>query len=370
MAIPNSLRYTWARLQPFRLLLLCSGLAVILLGIFIWQRRTHPEWSGLFQVQTPGPNQAANNSSLTPEEQAGIAEIDSLSVLLSDLPLDAEQAPDSLTGDLGEDGSLADGSLLSALQASASPGSDGQNEASSQSPFAAYLDRYDFANRGATGSNGSSVSNPFDATPESSQEPAASLLNLSNLFRSGGNGAASTTATAMSPLQHAINQQAMTRRAQAGRETAEPEATEGSGTTSTLPGVTTAEPAPVPLPMIPTTPQMSPPPGTTGYTVPSTLNLSPPEASTNTNAYTNLFPNTPSATGGASGRTTGGIAPVSPGNGVGPSGLPSPNNTGTTYNQPDARLQEASPFAVPGAPGSRTGGGYIYTFSDPNGPVD
>ncbi|ASC70233.1 uncharacterized protein XM38_011690 [Halomicronema hongdechloris C2206] len=375
MAVPNSLRYTWARLQPFRLLLLCSGLVVVLLGVILWERRTHPEWSGLFQTQTPGPNPAANGSSLTPEEQAGIAEIDSLSILLSDI--ESGQSPGSiLGGELGETDALASDSLLSALQASSSPGSNGESGLSSQSPFAAYLERYDFSGRSSTSSDQPSASNGFDSSTESSLTNPDSLLNLSNLFRGLGATSAETATAAPSPLQQAMNQQVTAQttepgRSQARRDTQATDTADGRPAVPTLPGAATAETSPIPFPLIRTTPQMSPPPGTTGYTVPNTLNLAPPQASTDTNAYTNLFPNSPTSTGTAGGR----IAPVTPGNGtssngVGPSGLPSPANTGTTYNQPDARLQEASPFAVPGAPGSRIGGGYIYTFSDPNGPVD
>ena len=125
------------------------------------------------------------------------------------------------------------------------------------------------------------------------------------------------------------------------------------------------------LTFIRTIPDMSPPPGTTGYTPPPALNLSPATLSSG-NAFTNLTapqaasPSSgiPSLTSGQSGLTgdTGGV------------GVPSsvlPPTTGTQLQpQIEGLTFEESPFSVPREPGRYVGGGYINTFSNPGAPPE
>ncbi|HEY9889878.1 MAG TPA: hypothetical protein V6D02_15845, partial [Candidatus Obscuribacterales bacterium] len=132
---------------------------------------------------------------------------------------------------------------------------------------------------------------------------------------------------------------------------------EFSDQTVTIPGVS--------FPVLPTLPQMSPPPGTTGYTPPASLNLLPPISGSTAPSG---FPATgvPSAGGVATPTGATGVAPlttpqVDVSNGyVTPYAPVVPPTPAPTVNP--------SPFGVPRPPGSNIGGGYINTFSNPSSP--
>ncbi|MBD0336729.1 MAG: hypothetical protein ICV62_14670, partial [Cyanobacteria bacterium Co-bin13] len=111
------------------------------------------------------------------------------------------------------------------------------------------------------------------------------------------------------------------------------------------------------------TPQMSPPPGTTGYVPPAVLNLPAPGSLSNPAAA----PLPPPAPG------TPDLSPTNPGQPLPGNPMGAPNNTvlppatGSVYDTP--AVVTPPPFSAPRPPGSHVGGGYIYTFSDPNGPA-
>ncbi len=96
-----------ARLRSLTQLRILGPIGILtLLGIFVWQLSDHPEW---FQVNTDQPNtpDTALSNSLSDEERAIAAEIDSSNLLLEELeanspPLNPFNAPTSAGEDLLE----------------------------------------------------------------------------------------------------------------------------------------------------------------------------------------------------------------------------------------------------------------------------
>lgn len=366
MAIPPPLRYWLIRLKTLnRPVLWCSGLAVVLLAVVINQYRNHPEWLGRFEVERDGPSQGAPGSTLSPEEQASVADIDNLSALYSDLGIDPLLPESTLTPQAAAEPSQ---DLLSVLQ-SAAPASAGSATAPdpSASPFSNYLEQYRFPGNSALAASASSsrpgTSSLLAALP-STESTAAGLNGLVSPLQqaiqqlggqqlggqallgqpsSGGDLTGSLTERGAAPAQSPLQSQPL------------------AGEGSLVPGI-----SPATLPgsnqtFLRTTPQMSPAPGTTGYVPPATLTL--PGSPYSNAPVPQAAPITPN------------LSPIGPGQPLN-NGLPVPTTggtvlppaTGSVYDAPDA-LASPAPFSAPRPPGSYAGNGYIYTFSDPNGPV-
>lgn len=361
MAIPPQLRYWLIRLKALnRPVLWCSGLAVVLLAVVISEYRNHPEWLGRFEVEGDGPSQAASGSTLSPDEQASVADIDNLSALYSDLginPLLPEAAP------VPQPAAEPSQNLLSILQSATPAANSEATPEAADSPFSSYLEQYRFP--------GSSASTSTAArTPGS----LGSSTLLSTALPTGPVGAeASAPSSLGSPLQRAIQQLSEQQLSSSPANNLPSSSLPGqgsapvlirgsdSGSEALVPGI-----SPATLPgsnqtFLRTTPQMSPAPGTTGYVPPATLVL--PGSPYGAAAVPQAVPVTPNFSPTSSGQPLdNGFATPATG------GTVLPPATGSTYSTPEAVVSPA-PFSAPRPPGAYTGNGYIYTFSDPNGPV-
>lgn len=362
MAIPPRLRYWWVRVQALnRPLLWSTSLAVVLLVVVLRQYQVHPEWLGQFEVDEGDPSQDLPGSTLSPEEQAGVADIDNLSALYSSLngsPATPEQP--STSGGVSATRPATD--LLSILQASNSPAAasaaaPGDAAKPPASPFASYLDQYQFLGQR---NPAPALGSPLNAA----QTPQPSLLLSSD--PSGITPSPLVNQPVVNPLQQALQQQLERRETgTANAQAAAPTPGGSLGAGAATDAVSGISPATLPgtnQTFLRTTPQMSPPPGTTGYVPPATL--AAPAGGTPYSSYPvlpgvaavvpNLSPASPSQSLN--------LAPP----GVGGTVLPP---TGGSQYDSSAVTPQAAPFTVPRPPGSHTGGGYIYTFSDPNGPA-
>jgi len=349
---------------------LISSVVVVVLGIFIWESVTHPEWFGAYSTDEDSPLGDLDLSGLTPEEQAAVADIDNLSLLLSDLGVTAEGRPSIQVGAEGEQTTqqtlLQDLLAISATSQS-SPATNGEN------PFDKYLEQYRFIGEVAPGANSTSTAS------------AASDRGASSYDQFQPTGTTIPNRASLTPLEQALQQQraaaAISETTMDATATANPERSSSSDTVISAEAEDEALRLPagefgsqavtipgIPYPVLPTSPQMSPPPGTTGYTPPASLELMPPVP--NGGSSVSL----PSAGINSSPLT---LPSVSTGAGV--PNLTTPrvdvsNGAVTPYTptqplvSPTAPQVPVSPFAVPRAPGSYTGGGYINTFSNPSGP--
>lgn len=388
MALPLSVRYFFARLQPLsKPVFWCPMLALGLIAGFAWQMRNDPEWLADYRSSLDTPASAPGSTSLTDEQQAGLADVDNLDVLLgesqnSSTPTQAAEKPKDGRGD-------QQNALLALLQKTTNQSNDqatqAQNagsSAQSQSPFAAYLQNYTIPG------SAEAIANPGNANPTPSGNSL--LLNLSSPLGSalssalfGNNQTGANPSRPMSPLEAALGLQQVAsnntnnaedsqtastsdpsgRTASANSPTASNTTGNTTGT-ATVPfsqaGVVQGSIPGSPLSFIRTTAQMSPAPGTTGYTQPTTINLLPPIGG-RSNAYTSLTPATgvpltsvPSGTSPQTSTSIGASAGVLP-----------PLVAQPQVAQP---LVETSPYGYPRAPGGRSiGGGEIYTFSNPMG---
>ncbi|MGB3292966.1 MAG: hypothetical protein WBB01_08275 [Phormidesmis sp.] len=249
MAPPAFLRYLPARLKPLGSPLVWAPLtAFCLLSVFIWEYRRNPEWSNRQPVTDLDAN--ADGAELTPEEQAGLSEIDTLDVLL-------------------EGAKVPGGIPVPAASSSLEPPTEDSSQLTGRpDPFGVYSREYGFPGASGATSGGSTRL----ATPSASALPGPIRLN-------SGVQEPSSAATG-SALSDALD-----------RQSAQPARSTGSSAEST--GVAVGEqPASealgsqeqpdqtagnsgssIPVPYIRTTPNMSPPVGTTGYRPPATSNL-------------------------------------------------------------------------------------------------
>ena len=372
MENPSRLRAIFNRLRFLgRPLPLATTVGVLLVGIFAWDYLRHPEWFGAYENTETGPNEEIDLSGLTPEEQAAVSGIDNLTLLFRELGVESGALPEvqAQPDAAAEEQTNA---FLSETLALSQP-----NPASSalgESPFTRYLEQYQFSpNMPTAGQTGSRLGdrfsniNPFQQPTRDERIRANqpySPLSAALQNQAGLNSVAE--AEEDTPLANQLRSQSATP-SETGETAAETSgqpslpAGEFSSQTVTIPGVD--------FPVLPTLPQMSPPPGTTGYTPPSTLELMPPLPGSN-RATTPAFP---------------GAAPLAPSS----TGLPTaPAGTAPTLNTPQVDVSNGyvtpftptgptaapiptaapAPFSVPRPPGANIGGGYINTFSNPNGP--
>lgn len=366
MAPPSWFRSALNRLsylvQPVPLV---SSVVVVILGVFIWEYVSHPEWFGTYSQEGVGPNEDIDLSGLTPEEQAAIADIDNLRLLLSDLGVGPEVMPNIQA--IPEEGTGIQDSLLQNPLALDEP-VNGQPLSGNSNPFDKYLSQYQFLGLSAQ-----------SLPPAGDTGTAASLSTSDSSRRTSTNP---SNRDRRSPLEQALQSQAASNATTtAASNESNDEAVTAEGTTVAAQGadangfsLITGVPLPQaatpgdPLPVLPTTLQTSPPPGTTGYTPPASLNLlQPSPAGTAAGAIPSgtspLIPNSsgvPSATSQLNLSTpqvdvsNGSVVPT----------LPSATAT------PQVPELAPSPFSVPRPPGSFIGGGYINTFSNPTAPPE
>ncbi|RZM77921.1 hypothetical protein [Leptolyngbya iicbica] len=359
------------RLRFFtRPLPLASTVGVLLLGVFVWDYLRHPEWFGAFEDDAVGPSEEADLSGLTPEEQAAAAGLDSLTVLMNELGVEPGNNPRIQA--LPEGDITNQSSFLNEVLAL----SQGNNSGSSiaTSPFSDYLQQYQFGRNSRstestasnTGSQFSGISfNSFGRSSATERRPinplAEALQNQAGLAGAVSTQSDSQLANELRSLSSSAQQTATT--------TGEGEnATRENGQFNLPPGEFNSQITTIPgvdFPVLPTQPQMSPPPGTTGYTAPASLNLIPPLPGTSTSTIpgstlatpTSGFPGTASGTGvpnlnSPNVDVSNGFTPYTPVGG----------STATPTVAPPP-----PPFTAPRAPGVYTGGGYINTFSNPSG---
>ncbi|NEQ42371.1 MAG: hypothetical protein F6K00_01935 [Leptolyngbya sp. SIOISBB] len=361
------------RLRFFtRPLPLASTIGALLLGVFIWDYLRHPEWFGAFEDESAGPNEELDLSGLTPEEQAAATDLDNLTLLLNELGVEAGNNPQTQVLPTGD--ATAQNSFLNETLALSQP-----NAASAQlgdSPFSGYLQQYEFGrNSLRINSGASSAGSQFGGvnfnyfgrtnrdTTATSDQPINPLAEaLSN--QAGLAGAVQTQED--SPLANELRSQSDPNQV-VSQETADGTTQdtlppgEFSSQTVTIPGVD--------FPVLPTLPQMSPPPGTTGYTAPATLDLMPPLPGSSSSSPA-AFP------GAASPLPSTGVSGVTAGTGL-PSTSSSDIDVSNGFVTPytpvvptvtPAQSATPQPFTAPRPPGTYTGGGYINTFSNPSGP--
>lgn len=377
MVLPTRLRYGLVRLRALnRPKFWGVGAGAVLLGMAAYQYGNHPEWLRSFELSGDRPVQTGLGTDLdqlSVEELAGLAEIDNLALLLNQMqPTTSALTPADPTSS-SPDLTLPGLQLPQITPPSPDPAAN---------PFQSYLDRLQFQGGADRPSGSTAMGSTGWAAPAPGSTGLGRSLASTDPASPGTRLGSAPLATAspeatlsLSPLQQALAQTSAER---ASREMDRPEAESTpdrrepalapSGITppswmveGQLPGVDQR--------FMRTVPEMSPPPGTTGYRPPATL---PPAT---------LPPaTTPGAASGPGSLPTPAPldlnfrpAPSQPTSGAVPApGVASPAFApGAGLGDRPSQPQPGSTlFSVPRPPGSHTGGGYIHTFSDPNGPVD
>jgi hypothetical protein len=375
----------WLLARPY---IWCPVLAIALLAVFLWENRNNPDWTGAYQ----GSQTTASGfdlSNLTPEQQAELA---------------AAEDPDQLSALVGEFNlTQSEADLLAqqeGLEAEAEQDEFGVVDGQAvENPFAEYLENYRFmgGGSGASGSGASgsgSGSNGISAGPEFFSSPRPSSETSTAPATSALQDALTRQSEARQTNGQANGQTSQTNDQQRTRQEDSPPGTTGTAQNGGRTGTTSGQAnggqrndgmvngsnvngaVPGLPPFMRTMPNMSPPPGTTGYTAPP---VSAPPIQTLPNGFNNSFNNgVPQAGQGAAG-----MVPAAPNNNFTPgaSGFSSqpPSGAGTalpptnSFQSPNGFNTQPLPnpgatTTVPRPPGSNIGGGYINTFSNPSAP--
>ncbi|MDB9529506.1 hypothetical protein PN498_26180 [Oscillatoria sp. CS-180] len=368
MALSNWLRSLTNRLSYLtKPVPLASSLGLLLLGVFVWEYVRHPEWFGTYSQDESVPNSDIDLSDLTPEEQAAIADIDNLSVLMNELGVESGGVPNIQA--LVDNSEGEQDAFVQDVLALATP-TEGRSSGLNDSPFARYLEQYQFAGRSFNSNNSQSFASDISETNISAfneglgQETSRSFTNpllfaLQNpapvADRAVPTEGAQVESEARSPEEFSLD----TPEPFNTTDSAQLPPGEFSSQTVTIPGVG--------FPVLPTLPQMSPPPGTTGYTPPASLNLMPPLPNRN-GAEALPSPFTPNSA--TPNLTPGGIPDFNSSDIDVSNGYVSPYAPITPATTLPNTTINPSPFSVPRPPGSYIGGGYINTFSNPSGPTN
>lgn len=270
MANRTFLRYLPARIKPLRSPAVWAPLTVFALAsIFMWEYHQNPEWFGRPQADTISPK-----SGLTPEEQAQLSEVDTVDSLLNNLK-DSTGAPAAgapITGATG----LANGNPADAQDPASS-----NKLAGRENPFAAYEEQYKFP--GSNSGTGTATPSPSALPAVRPTDGVANGAADSGKFDFGGSSLP-TSGALSEALGRQQNSQTTTDRAR--QNTAESASQNASQNASRSTRAATnsssgaARPAAQPssnsgisAPFIRTTPDMSPPAGTTGYKAPASSSL-------------------------------------------------------------------------------------------------
>ena len=287
------LRYLPAKLKPIAAPAVSIPLTIFtLLSILLWEYYQNPDWFERDLITNANPE-----SALTPDEQAKLAEIDTVDLLLEGAQV---SGPLSTLESLDASSEAAEsGNLSSNLDINIANGS--RRLADQSDPFGAYTAEYEFP-----GSSRATID-----LPERSFTP--SLANSTTPTTSSSVGAPQETnsSVAQSAFSNAISQQQAIRANEVRRDsepasnqlaaplpnTPQPNSLSNSiESTSSQNDNRLVQPAGQPsVPFIRTTPAMSPPAGTTGYQTPATsslptFNLAPPQT-TSSSLTTPVSPN-------------------------------------------------------------------------------
>lgn len=348
---------------------LATTFGLLLLSIFIWQYSKNPEWFNSYSPNEEIPNSEIDLSGLSPAEQAAIADIDNLTVLFNELGIESGGIPNIQV--LAEEGKGPAGTARDSALSLAQPSGAGADNAS-RSPFAPYLEQYEFSvqmpNQNQASSSGNRLTG-FNPSPMGATANRADPYRFTNPLTAALQSQASLSPSQSDRVSNPLggNAAGTPRSPQATNTEATP--TETTAPTSNYTGEFSSQTVTIPgieFPVLPTLPQMSPPPGTTGYTPPPTLELMPPLPGTNRSSST--FPSGSSS-----------LAPSS-------AGVPDLSNLTRTPNlnipQVDVSNRYVTPYTptVPAAATPQTatpapfstnrpqGSGYINTFSNPSTP--
>lgn len=351
--------------RPFPL---ASSLLVIILAVFIWENISHPEWFGTYSQTETGPNGNLDGSGLTPEEQAAIADIDNLTVLLEGLDLDPLGRPNvQIAPETDENPqNLLEQDLLALSSAEGA-----ETAAGDRNPFEQYISQYQFGGlspqltQPSPFSSGNGFGNVLQSDPSLSASDTVVTNPLQQALQQGPSQSAGATSfldalnqgSVSSGDANALSQPTGSDAAASASDAAASPGSPAASQSVTVPGI--------PFPVLSPTVQTSPPPGTTGYTPPASLNpTSQPSGSSLPGA-----PSVPGAAGvpripSATGQVDFTVPQVDVGNGsVAPTIPPATAAPATPQITP-------SPFSVPRPPGSVIGGGYINTFGNPSAPPE
>lgn len=262
MATPAFLRYLPARLKPLGAPAVWVPLTIFaLVSAFMWEYHHNPEW-----FNRPPAGSVSRDSDLTPEEQAQLSEIDTIDVLLQESKLSSPP--------------LETDAQKKTAEATAEGAAPSRNMANRDNPFAAYEEEYKFPTS-ANATNAPANTPTLATTLSGGSAPAPS-----SSFNAGGRSATATpTAPSGNALSEALTRQQASRSApaQSGSSTEpasalptarSPGSFSGSssgGFSGDLPSLPAS--GSISAPYIRTTPEMSPPVGTTGYQPPASSNL-------------------------------------------------------------------------------------------------
>ncbi|MEL6879546.1 MAG: hypothetical protein AAFP09_03405 [Cyanobacteria bacterium J06607_10] len=295
------LRYLPARLKPFGNPAVWAPLAVFtLLSVFIWEWRKNPDWFNRQPVTTINPA-----SNLTPEERARLSEMGNLDALIEGSGVSGDA--DTVTSQISPGSPV----LPEGEEGEATLAGEGT---SFENPFTQYENEYRFGGAAnpaaALGSAGSTII-PSDAiAPTSSANNAAGNRRTNSSARPTfdfGDGLVNPAApNTNSVLSEALNRQLTTGSSLQGNPATStqasdanngsssatvnpPRSSRSSGNAINLPVAPPAAQSPgsaIPNTFIPTTPDMSPPVGSTGYQAPASsslpaFNQAPPQATQN-----------------------------------------------------------------------------------------
>ncbi|MBE9070026.1 hypothetical protein IQ260_25625 [Leptolyngbya cf. ectocarpi LEGE 11479] len=275
MRLPPSVRYLPSRFQGILNPWLWLGILVSgVVGLYAWEYRQNPgqlPW----QLGTTGFGSSGNSTStdvllesLTPEEQAVAAELDNVELLLAQLDSDLS----ALT--TGGDSSAA--ASLNALSA----GVEADAAESTVERLNRYVDEYRFLGTDATGSN-FQTARPGQATVGQQTTPSASTSQATNQTTAPSALAEAFARQQAAPAAPNSSAFSANSRGEPARGTTPAEAPANSDQNSPTfsfdqgaidqTGVTPGSLDGLNRAFIRTTPNMSPPPGTTGYVPPATL---------------------------------------------------------------------------------------------------
>jgi hypothetical protein len=294
MATPAFLRYLPARLKPLSAPAVWAPLTVFaLISAFMWEYHNNPNWFNRPQADLTNPD-----SSLTAEEQAQLSEIDTLDILLkqtnrpaSALGTNSEAAAGTAPGTaLGTASGTNAANQPNGTQAGdAAPN---QETAKRENPFTAYAEQY----RIPGSANSTRVTTPALSASGSQLSGSTPSSNINATF-SGGLGSSPASTPIGNALSEALTRQQQSRQSTAAPTTgsattsrsesasSQPAASASSGVSNDLPNLPTSNSG-ISAPYIRTTPNMSPPVGTTGYQPPASsslpvFNVEPPQPSRN-----------------------------------------------------------------------------------------
>ncbi|PZO18171.1 MAG: hypothetical protein DCF25_10300 [Leptolyngbya foveolarum] len=308
------LRYLPAKLQPLSAPAVWIPLTIFtLISILLWEYSQNPDWLERDPIINANPE-----STLTPDEQAKLSEIDTVDLLLKGAKVSSPLSSARTSGDPSN--------ILNPVDLEAETTSGDRPLANRSDPFGAYTAEYKFPGTGRS-SAGTTNSPTSQNLAPSNVSPTA----FANFSSAAGSPPLATTPSALSEAidrQEAIKASEAQRNDGASTSPSFLSQPSGSGTAENFsqsglsPGATQT-PRNVSVPFIRTTPAMSPPVGTTGYQAPATSNLP------NFNLTPTPTTRNPSAT-------------------PSPSGAVSPGQIGTVQASPIARPIQSNPTPTAG----------------------